>query len=109
MGDGFTAVASGHAKQRCQQRGISFQAVDFVLSNFDTVLHAGEGCQSVRLSRRAMNELRDFCYNRQILERAGKLIVVMREDNWKVVTVMHDDRNDRRYRRQGHTKKGSVQ
>ena len=101
----FATVASAHAKQRCQQRGIASQAVDLVLKNFDTVLHAGDGCQSVRVSRKALKELRDTCADRQMLERISKIVVVMREDSMKVVTVLQDYGISRCYRRQDITSK----
>lgn len=105
MDYGFETAASMHARRRSQQRGIATQAVDLVLGHFDRVLHAGDGCQSVRLSREAMAELRVSGIDRQLLERAGRIVVVMRDDNWRIVTVMHDEGIDCRYRRQAETRK----
>lgn len=108
MDYGFALAASAHARQRSQQRGIAVPAVDLVLGHFDRVLHAGDGCQSVRISRETIEELRVSGVDRQLLERAGRIVVVMREDNWWIVTVMHDEGGDRRYRRQAATRKRNA-
>ncbi|MBW7848859.1 MAG: DUF4258 domain-containing protein [Rhodospirillales bacterium] len=109
MAFGFSATASKHARLRSQQRGITNEVVNLVLDHFDTVLHAGDGCQTVRLSRRGLAELRNTGTDRQVIERAARIVVVMREDNWRIVTVMHDTGAERHYRRQGETRKRNVQ
>ena len=88
MGYGFATVSSEHARRRSQQRGIGSEVVDLILSNFDTVLHAGDGCQTVQLSREWLAELHGSGVDKQTIDRAAKVVVVMREDNWKVVTVI---------------------
>jgi len=105
----FAHTASEHARRRSQQRGISSQVVDLVLEHYDIVLHAGDGCQTIRLSRSELAALGHSGIDRQLIDRAARVVVVMREDNGLVVTVLHDVGTDRRYRRQVETRKRSVQ
>jgi len=108
MGFGFAATASEHARRRSQQRGIASNAIDLVLEYFDKTLYAGDGCDSLRLSHDRLAELRNSGIDQQLIDRAARIVVVMRDDNSRIVTVMHDIGVDHRYRRQCETRKRSV-
>jgi hypothetical protein len=92
---------SAHAQKRSRQRGIRSTVVDFVLQHADVELEAGNGCRSLRISKRGLATLIRNGASGTDVERATNVIVVVCEENNEVVTVMHDCNSlGRRYRRQ---------
>jgi hypothetical protein len=94
-------VLTRHAERRAQQRGISLQTIEWVLAVADILCHAGEGCISYRVSRRALSNLRQEGVAAQLIERAAGIVVLVQPQNREIVTVLHDlPHKGRRYRSQ---------
>ena len=92
--------------KRAQQRGIRPAAVEFILRHADLDLHAGAGCRTYRISKRGAAELLRKGANVTQVDKAGNIVVIVREDSCEVITVLHDfNRDGRRYRRQWPTQK----
>jgi hypothetical protein len=103
---GIDLELTDHANRRIQQRGISREAVAFVTLNADIQLHAGEGCQSLRISRQYMAQLSNCGARPTLMERSQSVVVLIHQNENKIVTVLHDwgTRCGRRYRKQWPTK-----
>lgn len=103
-------VMSEHAFRRAQQRGAAFELIAFVWRHHDVALHAGEGCETLRISRKAISDLANSGVPRALLERARRIALVVRTDTGQIVTVLRDcvGRTGRRYRRQYPTRKGRL-
>jgi hypothetical protein len=104
--DGIELELTDHASQRIQQRGISRETVAFVTLNADIQLHAGEGCQSLRISRQYMTLLASNGTRAALLERSKSVVVLINLNTGEIVTVLHDwgTKCGRRYRRQWPTR-----
>lgn len=100
---------TGHAAQRLQQRGTLQHLVALVLEHGDIMLHAGNGCETIGLSRSATDDLVREGIPADEAQRAARLKVIL-ADGSRVVTVLHDGKggNGRRYRRQGRTFSGQA-
>jgi hypothetical protein len=95
---------------RAQQRGIRPTDIDFVIQHADVELEAGNGCRSLRISKRELAMLiKDGAPLAQV-ERAASVVVLVGEDGSEVVTVLHDcNPVGRRYRKQHPTWKRFVE
>jgi hypothetical protein len=92
---------SAHAQRRSQQRGVRSAVVDFIVRHADVELEAGNGCRSLRISKKGRATLIRNGEPVADVERATNVIVVVCEESNEVVTVMHDCNSlGRRYRRQ---------
>jgi hypothetical protein len=99
---------TGHARKRAQQRGIRLDVIDFVIQHADVDLEAGDGCRSLRISKRGLAMLGGDCTSLALSERAANVVVLVAADG-DVVTVMHDcNSQGRRYRRQYPTRKRPI-
>ncbi|WP_411358231.1 hypothetical protein [Pseudidiomarina salilacus] len=75
-----------HATQRCNQRGISVEDIDFILTHGSLYHH--QGCEIVSIDKKDVKFLmNEPSVNRQLLFRAmGKYVVL---NNETVITVAH--------------------
>src|SRR4051794_26772869 len=75
----MTSIAlSTHATARLSQRGVPHRLVDLVLAHGDITLHAGEDCESIRLSRDATNALAEFSeLSPDDVARASRLVLIV--------------------------------
>lgn len=90
-----------HAERRARQRGISVRTIEWVLAVADIRCHAGDGCISYRVSRRALASQRRAGVAAESIERATGVVVLVQPGKGEIVTVMHDSPNKgRRYRSQ---------
>jgi hypothetical protein len=93
-----------HAGRRLQQRGVPYGTLALLLRHADTSLHAGDGCETLGLSRRAARDLiRSGCHPDDVT-RAARLVVIVGRQG--VVSVLRPARNGRGrcYRRQMQTR-----
>ena len=74
-------LLTGHAKDRCQRRGIPTERLNALLSLADIDLPAGKGCRLVRVSRLATLSIK----NGEGLKQIGLVIGV----DGVIVTVKH--------------------
>jgi hypothetical protein len=95
-----------HAKCRAQQRGVTLDTLNFVISHSDIWLHAGEGCRSARISHKQLGELSQEGLPASLIERATNVVVVVDPVSGSIVTVLHDhgSRSGRKYRTQWPTR-----
>lgn len=104
-----TNLLSGHARSRIQQRGIRTTVLDLVIANADVALHAGDGCETIRVSRTAVREMIESgTVDPQDGARASRIAVVLGRRG--VVTALHPSRGrrGRPYRRQGETRAARI-
>ena len=88
---------SEHAQCRFRQRGIRSGLISFILENHDVVLNSGGGCRFVRVSRRALGTI-GGSVDRQFLEKADRVVLVLNDEDGTIVTAMHDLGKMRRLR-----------
>jgi hypothetical protein len=75
--------------------------VDFVIQHADVDLEAGNGCRSLRISKKGRVTLIQNGAPITDVERARDVIVVICDECNEVITVMRDcNSSGRRYRRQ---------
>ena len=91
-----------HALNRANQRGISQDTLRFVLENADVWLYAGEGCRSIRLSKKLLSQLVRQGSAASRVERAAGIVLIIDPETKTVVTALHDhgSKCGRRYRKQ---------
>lgn len=103
--EGYTL--SQHAEVRAQQRGIPRKVIGLIVAEADIRLHAGLGCDSIRISRRKMANLRRAGIEAALIERVSEVVLVIDPASDFVVTAFHDTGpRGRRYRRQHNTRSG---
>ncbi len=91
---------SRHALRRMQQRGIRRELIDLIWQNHDVEAQVGDGCQSLTVSRRMRGKLREGDIAPELLDKGGKIVLVVGSDG-RVITVLRNGRRrGRRYRRQ---------
>lgn len=99
-----TNLITAHARRRIQQRGIRMTVLDLVIANADVMLHAGNGCETIRLSRAKAREMIESGDIRpEDATRACRIAVLLGRRG--LVTALHPSRGrrGRRYRRQYET------
>lgn len=103
--DHSTSVAfTRHASVRLAQRGIPERIAALVLDHGDVVLHAGNGCETVGLSRAAAEMLISSGVSPDDAARASRLRLII-ADGMRAVTVLRENgRQGRFYRKQGRTR-----
>jgi transcription termination factor Rho len=77
--------------------------IDLIIQHADVDLEAGNGCRSLRISKKGRAMLiRNGGASVTDVERAADVIVVLCEESNEIVTVMHDCNSlgSRRFRRQ---------
>ncbi len=108
--DTQTNITSDHGRRRLQQRGIRMSVLQLVIANADVALHAGNGCESVRLSRTAAREMVESNNARpEDAARACRIAVLLGQRG--IVTALHPSRGrrGRRYRRQDETRSTRIE
>ena len=104
-----TNLMSRHARRRIQQRGIRMTVLELVMANADVALHAGDGCEAIRLSRAAAREMIESGdVDPEDAARACRIAVLLGRRG--VVTALHPStgRRGRRYRRQDATRAAHI-
>lgn len=99
---------SRHAAIRAQQRGVQVSTISFIFSFADTQVYVGNSCKAHSLSRRAALRLRELRHPPHDIDRARRVTVITSPDG-EVITVFHDRRGGRRYRRQMATRSHRLQ
>jgi hypothetical protein len=82
-------VTTPHADLRCQQRGKTRDALALVYRYGDMDRHAGRSRRLLRLSRAACAELVRQGEPASLVERAGRIGIVVSEIDGAVVTVLN--------------------
>jgi hypothetical protein len=97
-----------HALNRCAARGISLSVASLLLQHGDLTVHAGEGCETLRLSREAAVMLVAEGTDPDAVAQARRLAAVL-GDRGAITLLRPRGRAGRRYRRQYPTraKKGA--
>ena len=97
---------TNHARCRAQQRGVTHDTLNFVITHSDVWLHAGEGSKSTRISNRRLGELSREGYPGTLIERATNVVVIVDPLCGSVITVLHDQgsKKSRKYRTQWPTR-----
>ncbi len=100
-------IVSEHAKRRMRQRGIPSEIASVLLEHHDVSLHAGDACETVRLSAGACAGLLAQGVPPTVVERASRVAMVCSVRSGTVVTVLRPKRgrDGSRYRRQRPTRK----
>ena len=88
MGQDPASLCSAHASLRARQRGVSNRVIAFLLDHADRELPAGGRCTKLTLSRRHAECLLRQGAERETVERAARLALVVGSSG-RVVTVMH--------------------
>ena len=98
---------SQHAMARCAGRGVPWHIASLLLQHGDLALHAGEGCESLRLGRDAAAMLVAEGADPDAVARASRLAAVIGRRG--VVTILrpHGGKG-RRYSRQFPTRAGRA-
>lgn len=90
---------TSHAVSRCAVRSISLGVASLLLRHGDVSLHAGDGCETLCLSRHAASMLLAEGMAPDIVARARRVAAVLGKKG--VVTLLRPQgRAGRRYRRQ---------
>jgi hypothetical protein len=91
-----------HAIARANQRGVTLEVVNALLTYADVEVPVGSGCTCLRCSRDALEgvDIRDKLGS--LAERLRGLRAIVADDNGQLVTLFHDHGNSRRYRRTRH-------
>jgi hypothetical protein len=92
---------TNHASARMQQRGLSMQAVDYVLENADKSEFVGSGCREKWISRRCLRALRGSGEHSHLIDRATGVAVIVSEDDM-VVTIYHKTKRTRHKKNKQH-------
>ena len=97
---------SDHAERRAQQRGVSLDTMNFVITHADVWLHAGEGRRTARISQRQLGQLSREGVPAALIERATNVVMLIDPVAGIIVTVLHDhgSRSGRMYRSQWPTR-----
>lgn len=77
-----------HADERVRQRGVRTDALEFVLEHFDSDHVLADGRSSVWISSSGLKKLAKDGYHAGLVEKAGKLCLVL-ASNGNVVTVLN--------------------
>lgn len=87
-----------------QQRGIPHRVLQLLIAHGDTTVHAGDGCETITLSRYAVRDLLADGFNPDEVRRAARLAAILGESG--VATVLRPawGARGRCYRRQGPTR-----
>jgi hypothetical protein len=92
---------TNHGRVRVQQRGVRTRVLEIVWAHADVALHAGNGCETFRLSR---HKARDLVargeLNSDDAGRACRIALVVGQ--WGLISALHPmkGKRGRRYRRQ---------
>jgi len=91
-----------HAANRANQRGILQETLSFVIEHSDVLLHAGEGRNSVRISKKRQAKLIAGGLPPSLVERAANVVLILDQCHGVVVTVVRDTgtKSGRKHRRQ---------
>jgi len=98
-------VLSRHAQLRLKQRGIPHRVLSALLDHADRVIHAGAGCETHGVSRKAIKALvADGALAPDDAARATRIVALL--GGGMVVSVLRhmNGARGRRYRRQGFTR-----
>lgn len=91
---------SRHAGKRVRQRGIPDRVLMLIWRYADWSVDVGAGCRTLRITDKALAEMRENNEPHQLIDRAQRLIMVLAPGE-RIATVMHDrGHRGRRYRRQ---------
>ena len=83
-------ILSKHAVRRAQQRGIKLDTLEFAILHGDTLLHAGEGLQSMRISKKHSKKLVRNGEKPSTMEKAKNVVLVFDPASGIIVTVLLD-------------------
>ena len=74
-----------HFEQRMQQRGVSFEVIDLILSYGEVSFH--KGAEIIALSKHSISELMSESISKQLLAKASKAYLVMKNETFLTVAV----------------------
>ncbi len=80
-------LLSGHATKRSQQRGIRKALMNALLERFDLDRPVGDGCQALSCSRAALARAREDGVPTAIIERLGRVVLVISPDGVIVTAI----------------------
>jgi hypothetical protein len=89
---------SGHARTRCQQRGVTRPALALFLDEADHVVPVGSGCVVLTMSRGKRQFLQQRGVGASELDRAVRRAVVVGADGVVISVLNPDGPSGRRYR-----------
>lgn len=93
-------LLTGHAEGRVRQRGLRRQAVELALALGDVVVPVGRGREAWSVSRRRVRALRQAGLPATIVERLGRVILIVEPLTRTVVTAINGHQDaQRRLRR----------
>lgn len=101
----MTLALSSHGRRRIQQRGVRTRILHIVWEHADVALHAGDGCETFRISRNAAQKLvQSGEINSDDAARACRVALVVGRRG--VVTALRPSKGQRGrcYRRQFDTR-----
>ena len=93
----------GHARIRCQQRGITRSALDLLMDEADNVVPIGSGCLALTLSREKRRTLRQRGMGAGEIDRAARQAIVIGADGGVITVLYPDGSRGRRYRHRFHS------
>lgn len=90
-----------HARKRSQQRGITDDVIQFIMTNADRSVHIGDGSESLCVSHKQLDVLKSNLRSSDIIDRSKNVYLIISDEYVK--TVMHDQGPSAYpYRRQYH-------
>ncbi len=94
---------SGHARTRCQQRGITRPALELLMDEADHFVPVGSGCVALTLSRAKRRTLRQRGIGATDIDRAARQAIVVGADGGVITVLYPDGSRGRRYRHRFHS------
>jgi hypothetical protein len=89
-----------HALQQAQLRGIPIHIVQTIYATADRSVFVGSGCQSLMVSRKHLEHLREVVAPSD-LERMDGVVLVVDRERRVIITIFHSyGQKGQRYRRQ---------
>ena len=94
---------SGHARTRCQQRGILRPALELLTDEADHLVPGGSGCMALTLSRAQRRLLRRRGIGASEIDRAARRAIVVGADGGIITVLYPNGSRGRRYRHRFHS------
>jgi hypothetical protein len=99
---------SRHAERRVRQRGVRYSALEILLDHGDQGVHAGDGCESISISRDTARKLVEEGYPSDDVSRARKLVAILGRKGVVSVLRPQPGLRGRAYRRQFPTRRAKF-
>jgi hypothetical protein len=77
-----------HASRRMGQRGINFEMLELVISNFNQSKHRGNGVDAIAINSKGITILKKLGISQQLLDRVKTIVILLKGKT--IITIMRN-------------------